>query len=91
MCISLRGVDSAHIPWTTYIPWVNPVGNVLYPVDNRSYPVEYAYAVGYLRGEHISRGLHVPTGYKGVVHGIYISWVISRGGFQFNRCTLHIE
>ena len=67
------GVDNTHpvgyIPWdTSYIPWV--------------YGVDYTYPVGdmvwstYMVWTTIWCGLHVPTGYKGVVHGIYMVWTI---------------
>ena len=90
--ISIRGVDSVHIPWTTYIPWVISRGQ---HVISRGYapwttllpwvtPVENTYPVG-----TISRGLHVPTGYKVLSTGYDIPWVISRGFNKFNRCALY--
>jgi len=94
--ISIRGVDSVHIPWTTHIPWVISRGQHVISrgqhVISRGYipwttllpwvtPVENTYPVG-----TISRGLHVPTGYKVLSTGYDIPWVISRGLNKFNRC-----
>ena len=93
--ISIRGVDSVHIPWTTHIPWVISRGKHVISrgqhVISRGYapwttplpwvtPVENTYPVG-----TISRGLHVPTGYKVLSTGYDIPWVISRGLNKFNR------
>ena len=98
--ISIRGVDSVHIPWTTHIPWVISRGQHVisrgHHVISRGYapwttllpwvtPVENTYPVG-----TISRGLHVPTGYKVLSTGYDIPWVISRGLNKFNRCNTYL-
>ena len=94
--ISIRGVDSVHIPWTTHILWVisrgqHVISSGQHVISSGYAPwttllpwvtsVENTYPVG-----TISRGLHVPTGYKGLSTGYDIPWVISRGFNKFNRC-----
>ena len=94
--MSIRGVDSVHIPWTTYILWVISRGQ--HVISRGQHITSRGYApwttllpwVTSVENTHpvdtMSRGLHVPTGHKGVVHGTHVPWVTSRGGFQFNRC-----
>ena len=106
--ISIRGVDSVHIPWTTHILWVvsrgqhvisrgqHVISSGQHVISSGYAPwttllpwvtsVENTYPVG-----TISRGLHVPTGYKGLSTGYDIPWVISRGFNKFNRCMYYFN